>query len=59
MNPEDKKMLIHRILETLFDLNDANDYDDDDLHECIVNMKRIDFEHAKKHGYGLWDKEGR
>ena len=57
MKPEDKHNLIHDILNKLHDLNDTFEYDDDDLHEAINNLRRIDHEHAKMHGLGIWDEE--
>ena len=57
MKPQDEQKLIHDILNKLHDLNDAYEYDDDDLHECITNMRRFDHELAKKHGFGVWSEE--
>ena len=57
MKPEDKKDLIHDILNKLHDLNDTYEYDEDDLHEAITTLRHIDYEHAKKHSLGMWSEE--
>ena len=55
MNPDKIDYLHKQLLNQLHDLQ--GDFDADKLEEVIEVMTELDFEHAKKHGYGLWDKE--